>query len=193
LDTNEIIICGEYESVKDCLERNKDKSFYRANLRSADLRSADLRYADLRSADLHCADLRSADLHCADLRYAKGINKYLTTPLYSMLDQVGVIRAYKLVNDKNEGVYNGGLKYIVGETVEELKAETNEMKDCGAGINLATLDWCIKEWEKSYKILIAEFTKDDIACIPVSSDGKFRVYRCTIVGEKNLKEIWLTP
>src|SRR3990167_651022 len=182
-DNSEIIICGEYESVKDCLERNKDKSFYRADLRSADLSSADLRSANLRSADLSSADLRSA----------KGINKYLTTPLYSMLDQVGVIRAYKLVNGKNEGVYNGGLKYIVGETVEELKAETDEMKDCGSGINLATLDWCMREWKEGFKILIAEFTKDDIACIPVSSDGKFRVYRCTIVGEKNLKEIWLTP
>ena len=165
-DNSEIIICGEYESVKDCLERNKDKSFYRA-------------------------DLRSADLSSADLRSAKGINKYLTTPLYSMLDQVGIIRAYKLVNGKNEGVYNGGLKYIVGETVEELNAETNEFKDCGAGINLATLDWCIREWQKGYKILIAEFTKDDIACIPVGSDGKFRVFRCNIFGEKNLKDIGL--
>src|SRR3990167_6194383 len=210
-DNSEIIICGEYESVKDCLERNKDKSFYRADLRSADLSSADLRsanlrsanlsYANLRSADLRSAtlrsaalsyaNLRSADLSSADLRSAKGINKYLTTPLYSMLDQVGIIRAYKLVNGKNEGVYNGGLKYIVGETVEELNAETNEFKDCGAGINLATLDWCIREWQKGYKILIAEFTKDDIACIPVGSDGKFRVFRCNIFGEKNLKDIGL--
>jgi hypothetical protein len=66
--TNEIIICGEYESIKDCLEKNKDK-----NLRFADLRSADLSSANLRSADLSSANLRSADLRSADLRYAKNI------------------------------------------------------------------------------------------------------------------------
>jgi len=42
----------------------------RANLCSANLRSADLGYADLRSADLRYADLHSAGLSHADLRYA---------------------------------------------------------------------------------------------------------------------------
>ena len=47
----------------------------RANLSSADLRSADLSYAnlssaDLRSADLSYANLRSADLSSADLDYS---------------------------------------------------------------------------------------------------------------------------
>src|SRR3990167_9012656 len=93
-DNNEIIICGEYESVRNCLERNKDKSFYRANLSSANLSSA---------------DLSSANLSFANLSYAKNLNKYITTPLYSMLDQIGNIRAYKIVNKDNEGVYNGGL------------------------------------------------------------------------------------
>ena len=202
-DNNEIIICGEYESVRNCLERNKDKSFYRAdlrsaNLRSANLRSANLRYADLRSANLRSANLRyanlryanlrSANLRSADLRSAKNLNKYITTPLYSMLDQIGNIRAYKLVNKDNEGVYNGGLIYKVGETIEEKDANTNENESCAKGINLATLDWCVKEWKKGYKILIAEFTKDDIACIPIGSDGKFRVFRCKIVGKKPLKD-----
>ena len=41
-DNNEIIVCGEYESIKDCLEKNKRKSFYRANLSGADLSRADL-------------------------------------------------------------------------------------------------------------------------------------------------------
>ena len=248
-DNNEIIVCGEYENIRDCLEKNKNKSFYRAdlsfaNLRSADLNSANLRSADLNSADLNSADLNSADLrfanlnsadlrfanlnsadlrsadlssanlrsadlrsadlssanlsfanlsfanlNSADLRSAKNINKYITTPLYAMLDQPGIIRAYKIVNSKNEGIYNGGLIYKVGESVEIKDADTDELKDCGKGINLATLDWCIKEWKKGYKILIAEFTKEDIACIPIGSDGKFRVFRCKIIGEKNLKEI----
>ena len=164
-----IIISGEYESIKDCLEKNKDKSFY--------------------MADLNSADLRSADLRSANLRFAKNFNKFSFTPLYGMFDQPGAIIAYKIVNSKNEGIYNGGITYTVGATIEEKDADIDEYNSCGEGINLATLDWCIKEWKPGYKILLAEFTKADIACIPVISDGKFRVFRCKIIGEKNLKEI----
>ena len=69
-DKNDVIVCGKYVSIKDCLEKNKNKSFYRANLRSADLRYADLHYADLSSADLSSAYLSHANLYSADLRSA---------------------------------------------------------------------------------------------------------------------------
>ena len=62
---------------------------------------------------------------------------------------------------------------------------------CAKGISLATLDWCMNEWQPGYRILIAEFTAKDIASIPIATDGKFRVKKCKIVGEKNLKEIGL--
>src|SRR3989338_44034 len=194
----EVIICGKYESIKDCLQKNKGKSLQGAdlqganlrgaNLRGADLQGAHLRGADLQGADLQGADLQGADLQGANLWGAKNFNKYTTTPLYGMLDQPGKIIAYKIVNNRNEGIYNGGLVYTIGATIEEKGADTNEFKNCGEGINLATLDWCMREWKPGYKILLAEFTKEDIACIPVGSDGKFRVYRCRIIGEKNLKE-----
>jgi hypothetical protein len=215
-DTNEIIVSGKYKSIRDCIEQNKNRSFYRANLYSADLRYADLRYADLRSADLHSADLRHANLHSADLRHAnlryadlryadlrsadlcsadlrsvKGISKQITTPLYGILDQIGKIRAYKLVNKNNEGIYNGGIQYLKGKTVKEPNADIDEQNQCGAGINLATLDWCIRGWKEGFKILICEFTKKDIACIPIGSDGKFRVYKCRVVGEKKLEDLGL--
>ena len=80
---NEIILSGEYESIKDCLERNRSADLRSADLRSADLRSADLSYADLsstdlRSADLSYADLRSANLSSANLRSANlSYAKYL--------------------------------------------------------------------------------------------------------------------
>jgi hypothetical protein len=51
-----IILCGEYESIKDCLEKNKEKDLSSANLRSADLSSADLSFADLSSANLSSAN-----------------------------------------------------------------------------------------------------------------------------------------
>src|SRR3990167_6250616 len=133
----EVIICGKYESIKDCLQKNKGKS---------------LQGADLQGADLQGADLQGADLQGANLWGAKNFNKYTTTPLYGMLDQPGKIIAYKIVNNRNEGIYNGGLVYTIGATIEEKGADTNEFKNCGEGINLATLDWCMREWKPGYKI-----------------------------------------
>ncbi len=212
-DDDVIIPVGKYSSLKEAVEKEyanlrsanlRYANLSSANLRYADLSSANLRYADLsyanlsyanlRSADLSSANLRYADLSSANLRYAdlssaKGINKYLTTPLYMLLDQEGLIRAYKIVNGKNEGIYNGGLIYEIGKTLEVKDVDIDENNSCGKGINLATLDWCIKEYKEGYKILIAEFKKEDIACIPIGSDGKFRVHRCKIVGEKDLKKM----
>jgi uncharacterized protein YjbI with pentapeptide repeats len=48
----------------------KSANLSHANLSSADLKSADLRYADLKSANLSYADLRYADLKSANLSYA---------------------------------------------------------------------------------------------------------------------------
>ena len=160
-----------------------------ANLSSADLSSADLSSANLRSADLSYANLRYADLRSADLSYAKNLNKFITTPLYILKSQVGKIRAYKIVNEKNEGPYRGGIIYNVGKTYSVKSFDTDENRACGAGINLATLDWCIKEWRIGYKILLVEFTARDIVSIPIGSDGKFRVKKCKIVKRVNLKEI----
>ena len=63
------------DELKDILEKHKTwlsdpSKGAKANLRSADLRSADLSSADLRSADLSSANLRSADLSSANLRSA---------------------------------------------------------------------------------------------------------------------------
>jgi len=164
-----------------------------ADLRSADLRSADLSYADLRYANLRSADLRSADLSYADLRYANlrsavGVNKHICTPLLMLLDQPGKIRAYKMVDENNVGPFNGGITYLVGKKYSVDNANTDGGEQCGAGINLATLDWCLREWKVGYKVLIAEFTAKDIACVPTATNGKFRVHRCKIVGEKDISE-----
>ena len=104
-----------------------------------------------------------------------------------MLDQPGKIRAYKLVNDKNIGSFNGGITYEVGK---EYAVEANT-KDCGSGINLADLPWCLREWKIGHKILLAEFEAKDIAAIPLGSSGKFRVHRCKIVGEKVIDPVAL--
>ena len=165
-----------------------------ADLRNADLGNAylggaDLRNADLRNADLGNAYLGNAYLGNADLGGAKGINKFLTTPLYILQDQIGKIRAYKLTKSDGTGPYYTSNPYEIGETYTEKNADCDENKHCAEGISLATLDWCIREWKEGYRIFVAEFTAKDIACIPIYSDGKFRVKKCKIVAEKDLKEL----
>jgi len=160
----------------------------RANLRGAGLRGADLRGADLQRADLQRADLRGADLQRANLQDAKGIHPALITPLLILADQPGKIRAYKLVNEKWEGPHNGGLQYQIGTTFEVNDADTNADIQCAQGINVATLNWCLRLWVSrnqpiGWHIVIVEFTKTDIAAIPTATDGKFRLHRCTVVEE----------
>ena len=184
-----------------------------ANLSSADLRSANLSSADLSSADLSCADLRYANLSSADLRYANlryanlssadlryanlrfanlssavGIIPQMQSPLHLLLEQPAAIRCYKLVENDYTGPYNGGIVYKVGEAVEVMDANTDVNESCAAGINVATLDWCLKEWQSGYRILVVEFLKEDIACIPLGTDGKFRLHRCKVVREVDLKK-----
>jgi len=63
-DSDEVLVCGKYESVKDCVEKNG------ANLRGANLRGANLYGANLRGANLYGANLRGANLYGANLRGA---------------------------------------------------------------------------------------------------------------------------
>jgi len=150
---------------------------------------ADLSRANLSRANLSRANLSGANLSWADLSGAKDINPYVCTPLLLLHDQIGKIRAYKLVNKEYEGPFYGGIKYEIGKIYKVEDVNTDVNIQCGKGINLSTLDWCIKEWKEAYHILVAEFTSDDIVAIPTGTDGKFRVSKCTIVGEKDLKEI----
>ena len=162
-----------------------------ANLCGADLRDADLRDANLCGANLRDANLRGANLRGANLRDATNLkNKLLTTPLFVLREQPGAIRSYKMVDSKLRSPINEKkITYSIGMSCEVTNANMNEQEPCGAGVNLATADWVIKNWQAGYRVLIAEHTAADIAAIPVGSDGKYRVHRCKIVGEKSLVEL----
>ena len=111
--------------------------------------------------------------------------------LLMLLDQPGKIRAYKLVNaDGSSPIHDRKLVYAVGSTVSVKDANTDPLVDCGAGINVATLPWVMREWQSGRRILVVEFTAKDIAAIP-NGDGKFRLHRCKVVGEKDLTELGL--
>jgi len=159
------------------------------NLSRAYLAGANLIRADLSRAYLSGADLSGANLSGANLSRAKGITPERTTPLLLLLDQPGKIRAYKLVNKLGEGPTYGGLVFSVGRTLSVQEANIDSSVQCGAGINVATLDWCLQEWEPGCKILIVEFEAVDIAAIPTATDGKFRLHCCKVVGEKDVSYI----
>jgi len=146
--------------------------------------------------NLRGSDLRGSDLRDSDLRGSIGVKKNLCTPLRMLLDQPGKIRAYKLVLRNGDSPIAsqrgwGCIRYKQGECFEEKLASTDDTRNCAEGISLATLDWCMKEWTPGMRILLAEFTAKDIAAIPTATDGKFRVFRCEVVGEKDLVEVGL--
>ena len=149
-------------------------------------------HAYLSGANLSGADLSHTDLSHTDLSGATGFNPNFYTPLFMLLDQPGKIRAYKLVNKYHEGPFNGGIKYIVGKVVKVTRVNSDVNVQCGFGINVATLNWCMKEWCKGRKILLVEFTAKDIAAIPSGTDRKFRVRKCKVIRALDLKKIGLT-
>ena len=153
---------------------------------------ANLSGASLNGASLTGANLFGANLTGASLSGAKGINKYLTTPLYSLLDQTGEIIAHKLVNADGLAPFNGGITYEIGKEYEEPTANTDENEQRARGLNVATLDWCIKNWSQGQRIMLVSHTASDIAAIPIGSDGKYRVKRLKVVGEKKLADCGIT-
>ena len=68
--TGKVILSGAYESIKDCLDKNRCAYLEDANLEDANLRGAYLIDANLIGANLRCANLRCADLEGAYLRNA---------------------------------------------------------------------------------------------------------------------------
>lgn len=75
--SGEIILLGEYKSIKECLEKNSGADLRRANLRGADLIGADLNGANLSEANLSEANLYGANLRGADLSEANLIEANL--------------------------------------------------------------------------------------------------------------------
>ena len=164
-----------------------DVDLSEVNLSGADLSGANLFGADLSCTNLSHADLSGTNLFGADLSEAKGIIQQQYTPLMLLFEQSSTIRAYKLTKADGTGPYNDGIIYSVGKTYEVNDANTDPFEHCAAGINVATLDWCLREWRTGYRIFVVEFTKEDIAAIPNGTDGKFRLKKCKVVREMDLK------
>ena len=158
----------------------KDANFEKANLKRVNLTRANLEGANLEGADLWETNLKGANLEGADLKYVKN----LPLPDLNILKhQKGKIRAFKVVNRENEGVFQGGIKYEIGKTIEERDYDPDEKVLCSRGLNVATLEWCLKNKGVSDKILVVECYAEDIVAIPYATNGKFRVKKCKVIGE----------
>jgi uncharacterized protein YjbI with pentapeptide repeats len=162
-----------------------------ANLGGAYLGDAYLGGAYLGDANLRGAYLRDANLSGANLGGAKGLHPARTDDLRILLDQPGKARAYKLTDSQGNGPFTGGIVYEKGKTYEAA-LNADEAAQCGAGINLATLPWCLENWQKGYRIFVCEFTAKEVV-IPHHTDGKFRVPKAKVIREipeSNIRE-WL--
>ena len=162
-----------------------------ANLSSADLSSANLISADLSYANLISANLISANLISANLSYAKGASKFLIQPLLTLTFQPGKIRLFKMVTKdlKSPIKVDSPISYEIGKRYAIDNANTDPFEECGAGLHVATLEWITGNWYRGNRILICEFTAEDIASIPNNPSGKLRLHRMDVVGELDPKEL----
>jgi hypothetical protein len=144
--------------------------------------SRDLTRANLRVANLYGADLSGANLSGAELYGAKGVSKYMTTPMYFIQFQPGKQYLFKLVDNDMWSPINGNrIHYEIGKTAKADEINLDETEQCGAGISLASLDWCLKEYRDGYRILLCSLNySPETCCIPIGSDGKIRVKSCKV-------------
>ena len=131
-------------------------------------------------ADLQGAYLRGAYLRGTILEDINWLAYIGIVP-----NKSGVAFAYKVTNAEGEGVYQGGINYDKASSFEVDKVDDDTNNQCSYGINLATFAWCLNEYtDKSRRLFMFRFNIKDAVC-PIGSDGKFRVKRCTKVGECN--------
>ena len=187
-------ILFQYESVANNLQKTIEKAVEQgADLRVADLEGAELRGDDLQGADLQGADLRGADLRGADLQGAKNIPNIYKTSLYLLKNQPKnmKLRAFKYLNGNISPYQN--FEYEIGKTYIVENSNDDETILCAEGINVATLDWCLRETNcnltKTY--VEVEFDVKDLI-IPYNSDGKFRIKKggkVKLIRKLNKKEL----
>jgi hypothetical protein len=155
--SGEIILCGEYESIKECLEKNKTANLSGANLYGANLSGADLSGANLSRADLYGADLYGADLSGANLYGADLSGANLSGANLSRADLYGE----KLTKNPLQIL---GLKYWVLILEKQIKigCEIHKAEDWEKfdDDQISKMDDGAIEWWKIYKTIILGLWKE---------------------------------
>jgi uncharacterized protein YjbI with pentapeptide repeats len=174
-------------------------SLYGANLYRANLDGASLYGANLYGANLNGASLDGANLNSANLDGAKNINPIYINDLYSLklMPKDTVLTFWKYLKNGKSPIQDKKIEYRVGKTYREKDFNTDETKDCGAGLNVGTLMWCLKyDCDSDIELIEVQFKVSDIVAIPYFTDGKFRVKRLRVLrkisrqqAEKMLEDI----
>ena len=160
-----------------------DANLRDANLRDADLSDANLSGANLSGSDLSCANLSNANLGGANLR---GANLSGAIGLISAIDYMQAnfektVDGY-LVYKTFGGQYtpNANWKIEKGSIISE-NVNFNRTSDCGCGINVAKLDWVMKNYKGDiWKCLIRWEWCSGIV-VPYHTDGKIRCERVELL------------
>ena len=133
--TGRIIISGKYESVKDCLDRNRGANFSGANFSGADFSGADLSDANFSDANFSGADLSGANFSDADLRGANFSGANFSDANFSGADFSGAnfsdaigneITSFFYMTCPEEGSFIGWKKCRGGKIVKLLITEDSK-------------------------------------------------------------------
>jgi hypothetical protein len=127
--TNKVIICGKYESIKDCLEKNRGANLLGAYLSGAYLSGVNLSDANLRGAYLSGAENYSENHDFFQEIIRRQKLDYFTNPQWSIIGQIII---HRLCWDSIKKRYNK-------------KAMTIFKKLSKVGFN---------EWEERYKEML---------------------------------------
>ena len=128
------------------------------------------------------ANLPGADLSRADLSRAKNIPLVFNTFLPGV-----EYTAFKAVTKELQSLMVHGdvgtsLDYSIGNIVTVKNANTDRRELCASGINVAYMEYILKNHMKN-TIVLVEFYGQDVAAVPYASDGKFRLHRCTVIRD----------
>lgn len=128
--------------------------------------------------------------HQTDLGFTTGLFDCITKADVEKLRKkkhIGKVRAYKYTTKDAESPVRTGvsekIKYEAGKHYEVKDADTGVSSSCHRGINVADIDWCKANGQSGSRMFAFEFDMKDIAAIPTSTDGKFRLHRCLCVEE----------
>jgi hypothetical protein len=145
--------------------------------KQANLTGADLTGANLTGADLYAANLTGANLTGADLTIFPGLFLLRLQPPDAKL------RAWKFVRaDGGSPIQENRIIYVKGKSYSIKDGDSDERIQCAAGLNVATLPWCLRESNKDDDLIVeVEFQAKDILAIPFGTDGKFRVSKLKVI------------
>jgi hypothetical protein len=140
----EVLLCGEYESIKDCLEKNTGTNLSGANLAGANLAWTNLSGANLSWTNLSGANLSWANLSWTNLSGANLCGEKLTkNPL-----QIIGLKYWVMILEKQIKI---GCEVHNAEEWEQFDDETISKMDSGA-----------LEWWKTYKPVILGLWKEHV-------------------------------